>query len=131
MATCLRPPTRWRDDVEALDAILQTADVVAVLGRSVPVQLIDVSNSGCLVQSTSGLLEGTIGSLRVSYGHEEYVDDVRVMRCQAPANGDGWFRIGAQFLWTSQPHARSLRRLVAGLQSAAWSSVRIGRERLI
>ena len=117
--------------MDAIDAILQTDDVVAVLGRNIPVRLIDLSNSGCLLQSASGLLEGTIGSLRVSYGREEYVDDVRVMRCQAPVNGDSWFRIGAQFLWTSQPHARSLRRLVAGLQAAAWSSVRIGRERLL
>ena len=117
--------------MEALDAILQTNDVVAVVGRKVSVRLIDLSNSGCLLQSATGLLEGTIASLRVSYEQDYYVDDVRVMRCQAPANGDNWFRIGVQFLWTSHPHARSLRRLVAVLQSSALSSVRIGRERLL
>ena len=112
-------------NVEPLDAILHADDVVAVLGRDVSVRLLDVSNSGCLLQSERRLLEGTTGTLRLSYDGSEYVDDVRVMRCQAPASGDGWFRLGAEFLWTSHPDERSLRRLVASLQPAAVSAVRL------
>jgi PilZ domain len=115
--------------VEALDAILHADDVVAVLGRDVPVRLMDVSHSGCLLQSETRLLEGTTGSLSVSYGGAEYADDVRVMRCQAPVGGDSSFRIGAQFLWISRPGDRSLRRLVASLQPAGLSGIRFDTNR--
>ena len=110
--------------MEPLDAILSADDVVAVLGRDVSVRLLDVSGSGCLLQSETRLLEGTSGTLRLSYHGVEYVDDVRVMRCQAPICGDSWFRIGAEFLWTSHPDEHSLRRLVASLQPAALSGIR-------
>jgi hypothetical protein len=102
--------------MEALDAILRSHDVVAVLGRDVAVRLVDISGSGCLVQSETRITEGTTGTLRLSYDGADYVDDVRVVRCQAPVAGDGWYRIGAQLLWTSHPGARSLRRVIAGIQ---------------
>lgn len=104
--------------MEPLDAILSADDVVAVLGREVPVRLVDVSHSGCLLQSHMRLLEGTTGTLRLSYDGAEYADHVRVMRCQTPVNGDNWYRIGAQFLWTTRPEEGSLRRLIASLQPA-------------
>jgi hypothetical protein len=102
--------------VEQLDAILRAGDLVAVLGRDVPVRLMDISNSGCLLQSESRLAEGTTGTLRLTYEGVDYADDVRIMRCQAPTAGDSWFRLGAQFLWTTTPGERSLRRLIATLQ---------------
>lgn len=110
--------------MEALDAILNARDVVAVLGRDVAVRLIDISNSGCLLQSETRLAEGTTGTLRLSYNGVEYIDDVRVMRCQMPNPGDSWFRLGAQFLWTTTPGERSLRRVVAGIHPAAVQSMR-------
>jgi hypothetical protein len=110
--------------VEALEAILNARDVVAVLGRDVRVRLIDISNSGCLIQSETRLAEGTTGTLRLSCGGVEYVDDVRIMRCQAPIGGDSWFRLGAQFLWTTNPGERSLRRVVAGVQPGALQGMR-------
>ena len=118
-------------NVEPLDAILCADDVVAVLGRDVTVRLLDVSSSGCLLQSETRLLEGTTGTLRLSYHGVEYVDDVRVMRCQAPVNGDNWFRLGAEFLWTTHPDERSLRRLVASLQPAALSGIRFDTDRRV
>ena len=64
----------------------------------------------------STAFDPTTGTLRLSYDGVDYVDDVRVVRCQAPVAGDGWYRIGAQFLWTSHPGARSLRRVIAAMQ---------------
>ena len=110
--------------MERLDAILRSEDLVAVLGRDVTVRLLNVSNSGCLLQSELRLAEGTVGTLRLTYEGSDYADDVRIMRCQAPAAGDNWFKLGVQFLWTSHPSERSLRRLVAGLQPSARASVR-------
>jgi hypothetical protein len=72
-----------------------------------------------MVQSEMRLAEGTTGTLRLSYDGVDYVDDVQIVRCQAPTVGDSWFRIGVQFLWTTQPGERSLRRVVAGLQPNA------------
>ena len=105
--------------MEALDAILKAHDMVAVLGRDVAVRLIDISNSGCLIQSETRLAEGTTGTLRLTFDGVDYVDDVRIVRCQAPNVGDSWFRLGAQFLWTTHPGERSLRRVLAGLQPGA------------
>jgi hypothetical protein len=110
--------------VEALDAILRAHDVVAVLGRDVAVRLIDISNSGCLIQSETRLAEGTTGTLRLTHNGVDYVDDVRIVRCQQPTVGDSWFRLGAQFLWTTHPGERSLRRVIAGMQPAAVNTLR-------
>lgn len=111
--------------MEALDAILRANDMVAVLGRDVTVRLVDISNSGCLLQSETRLTEGTTGTLRLSYGGVDYVDDVRIMRCQAPNGGDHWYRLGVQFLWTTHPGERSLRRVISGVQPGALQSVRL------
>ncbi|MEO5897238.1 MAG: PilZ domain-containing protein [Vicinamibacterales bacterium] len=110
--------------MEGLDLILNAHDVVAVLGRDVTVRLVDISNSGCLIQSETRLAEGTNGTLRLTFEGVDYVDDVRIMRCQAPNAGENWFRLGAQFLWTTNPGERSLRRVVAGVNPGALQSMR-------
>lgn len=110
--------------METLDNILRAHDMVAVLGRDVPVRLVDISNSGCLIQSETRLAEGTTGMLRVSFGDVDYADEVRIVRCQAPTVGDSWFRLGVQFLWTTPPGERSLRRVIAGLNGGAAKMLR-------
>ena len=79
------------------------------------------------VQSETRITEGTTGTLRLSFSGVDYVDDVRVVRCQAPVAGDGWYRIGAQFLWTSHPGERSLRRVIAAMQGlpVQWPSLEL------
>ena len=114
--------------MEALDAILSAHDVLAVLGRDVAVRLIDISGSGCLLQSETRLVEGTIGTLKLTSGGRDYADDVRIMRCQAPNAGESCFKLGAQFLWTAQPGEGSLRRAVGVLQSTAASTLRFEAE---
>jgi hypothetical protein len=92
---------------------------VAVLGREVSVRLIDISASGCLLESSSRLLIGTSGSLILSYDGREYVDDVRVIRCRQCEGSSGSYQVGAEFLWTNTPHDRSLRRVLSQLQVTA------------
>lgn len=105
--------------MDALDAILRSNDLVAVLGREVPVRLVDISNSGCLLESGSRLDKGTTGCLRVTFEGLEYADDVRIMRCRASEGSGSLYFLGAEFLWTSSPGERSLRRILASLQSTA------------
>ena len=52
----------------SLDKILGAHDVMAVLGRDVAVRLIDISGSGCLLQTETRITEGTTGTLKLSYG---------------------------------------------------------------
>jgi hypothetical protein len=111
--------------VDALDAILKANDLVAVLGREISVQLIDISVSGCLLESASRIEAGTTGSLRVVFGGQEYLDDIRVMRCRPSEGSSSLYFLGVEFLWTTSPHERSLRRILATLQASAVKTVRL------
>jgi PilZ domain len=104
--------------MDAIDAILKAGDLVAVLGREVTVRLIDISVSGCLVESSSRLALGTMGSLLVMFDSQEYLDDVRIIRCRELEGSGGGYQIGAEFLWTTPPGERSLRRIVNRLTGA-------------
>jgi hypothetical protein len=110
--------------MDAIDAILTASDLVAVLGREVSVRLVDISTSGCLLASDSRLETGTIGVLRVSIDDTDFADDVRVMRCQACEGSSALYHIGAQFLWTTSPDERSLRRAITRLQTASVKGAR-------
>jgi c-di-GMP-binding flagellar brake protein YcgR len=105
--------------VAPIDAILQASDLVAVLGREVPVRLLDISASGCLLETASRIVLGTTGSLLVTFDDKQYVDDVRVIRCRQSEGSSGAYQVGAEFLWTNTPHDRSLRRVVTQLQATA------------
>jgi hypothetical protein len=103
--------------MSALVRILEASDVVAVLAREINVRLVEISHSGCLLLCDRRMPEGVAGTLRLSHAGLDYFDDIRVVRCQAPAPGDRWFHIGAEFLWTTHPDVHSLRRLVASLRA--------------
>jgi hypothetical protein len=108
---------------DALHALLSADDLVAVLGREVPVRLMDISSAGCLLESSYRLQKGATGLLRVSFEGLEYVDDIRVMRCLEAEGASGHFQLGAEFLWTTSPHERSLRRVIAKLQGSGVRAV--------
>jgi hypothetical protein len=112
-----------------IDAILKADDLVAVLGRDVPVRLLDISASGCLLESANRLEAGTTGTIRIVYGGIEYADDIHVMRCQAFEGSSAAYHVGAEFLWTSRPAERSLRRVVATLPATAVNAGRFDRSR--
>jgi PilZ domain len=88
------------------------SDDLAVLTREFRARVINVSRSGCLIESHYRLAVGTIGSLRLRIGSEEYLDDVQVVRCQ-PIAGSSICHVGVRFLWTTARHARSIRHAVA------------------
>lgn len=108
--------------MDPLDAILSAHDLVAVLGREVPVRLVDISPSGCLLESTSRLEKGTTGVIRVLYEGGQYMDEVRIMRCRECEGSSAMYQLGAEFLWTTSPRETSLRRVLAKLQASALKS---------
>jgi hypothetical protein len=107
--------------VEAIRFILRSNDLVAVLGREIPVRLLNFSGSGCLVATSTSVHEGATATVRLDIGGIEYTDHVRVVRCTR-VEGASEYHLGLEFLWTTAPDERSMRRLPASLQAAAASA---------
>jgi hypothetical protein len=93
------------------EALSYSGELLGVLRREVQVRVLNFSGSGCLLESERRMEPGTIGTLRLVVGEDEYSDDVRIVRCQ-PIEGGSSYHVGAEFVWTTLPHPRSLRRAV-------------------
>lgn len=87
----------------------------ATLIAQVPVEVVDVSRCGCLIESTRPLEPGTIGTLQLAVDGREYVEDFRVARCTALPGRGSTFRIGVEFLRTRRTADASLRHAVTHL----------------
>ena len=97
-----------------LEDILSARDALGVLRRDHEARVLNVSGSGCLVETTSEIEPGTMAFMVVSVNGEEYSDSIRVVRCQRVPGGSSC-QLGAEFIWTTQPGARSLRRIANAL----------------
>ena len=82
---------------------------LGVLTRMCQMRMLNCSVSGCLIETNCRLEVGAVASIRVVIEGEELTDDVQVVRCQPIAGAGAVYHIGAQFLWTHPPTARSLR----------------------
>ena len=85
----------------------------AILNRELHARVIDVSASGCLVETRRRLEVGTIGRLRVRLGSEECEDDVEVMRCDTVAGPVASYHVGVRLLWTTPRCPGSIRHAIA------------------
>lgn len=99
--------------------LLGDGDLMGVLARDTDVRLLNVSASGCLIESRRRIEAGTAGALRLVVDGEEYCDDVIVARCSEVQGAGATYHVGAEFLWTTPPGVRSLRRLAARLSQLA------------
>ena len=63
--------------------IQETCDSPGVLTRELYVRVVDVSASGCLIESRRRLGVGAVGRLKLKFGSAEYADDVEVVGCRA------------------------------------------------
>jgi hypothetical protein len=104
------------EQADTLHEILAANDLVGVLARDVPVQVINVSGSGCLVETMLRIDEGMTATLRVGIDGQDHRDPVRITWCHRLAGSGETWRVGAEFLWTDVPDRRSLRRLASRLQ---------------
>ena len=77
-----------------VDLILEADDRYGVLGRQVPVRLVNFSASGCLLQGASSLEPQSIGRLKVVFDGEQYGDDVRVARCHEVPGAGSLYSVG-------------------------------------
>ena len=79
------------------------------LTRQLGVRVLNVSGSGCLIESQRPIDIGTVGRLQLRFGLDEYGDDVQVVRCQPIRGAGAVFHIGLKFLWTTSYQAGTIR----------------------
>ena len=80
-----------------------------MLTRERRVRVINISASGCLIESQRRLVVGTVGMFRLRWGTQEYEDGIAVVRSLAIEGAGGVHHVGVRFLWTTLPHPRSIR----------------------
>ena len=91
------------------------SEVTGMLARNVPMRLIDMSRTGCLLESRQRVEDGTVGELRLQVQRETFVDDVRVTRCVLVEGSGSIYRVGAEFVQTRRPGEHSIRRAITAI----------------
>jgi hypothetical protein len=79
---------------------------------------VEISRSGCLLESSHRVEEGTVATLRVEVKGQIYTEDVRATRGVAVAGSGSSYLVGIEFLQTSSPDRMSIRRAIGGSLSA-------------
>jgi hypothetical protein len=102
-----------------LQGRLRGAPLIAVLGRDVTVRLLQISRSGCLLESADVLPIGVVAALSVEIEGRRYSDEVRVLRSQRVAGGGERHMVGVEFLWLRLPGKESLRSYAAALSTSS------------
>ena len=82
----------------------------ALLARTADVRLVELSPSGCLLETESRLDVATAGELRLSIVGGELGDDIRVSRCLRVEGSGSRYRAAAEFLCIRNTPVPSLRR---------------------
>jgi len=95
--------------------VSEAPDVTGMLARNVPTRLLEISRTGCLLESRQRDEDGTVGELQLQVALETYVDDVRVTRCVLVEGSGSIYRVGAEFVQTRRPGEYSIRRAVAAI----------------
>jgi hypothetical protein len=88
-------------------------EITGTLGRNVSMRLIEISRSGCLLESRHRVEVGIVGELQLQVRRETFADDVRVTRCVLVEGSGSIYRVGAEFVQTRRPGEHSIRRAVA------------------
>ncbi len=91
------------------------SEVFGVLGRGIPARLVEISRSGCLLESRHPVDVGVVGELRLESGGDRIADDVRVTRCVRVEGSGSSYLVGAEFVQTRRAGEGSIRRAVSGI----------------
>ena len=100
------------------------SDDSGVLTRQFRARVVNVSGSGCLIESHQWIAVGTIGSLRLQLGRQEYLDEVIVVRCQ-PIQGSSVCHVGVRFLPKTVRNEQSIRHAVARYGAGVPTTTRV------
>ena len=86
-----------------------------VVVRRVAVRVVDLSATGCLLESSVRLNEGAVGTLHLTVDGRRYRETLRIARVTSTA-GRGTNQAGAQFL-TLGSSRQALRHLASNAQT--------------
>ena len=89
-----------------------------VVVRRVAVRVVDLSATGCLLESSVRLNEGAVGTLHLTVDGRRYRETLRISRVASIAGRSGAHQAGAQFL-TLGSSRRALRHLASNAQTDA------------
>jgi hypothetical protein len=92
------------------DLLQCQVELTGVLARHIPTRLVEISRSGCLLESAHRIEEGTVGALRLEVQGRKYSEDVRATRCVAVAGSGSSYLVGVEFLDTGRTDRTSIRR---------------------
>ena len=93
----------------------EALDVTGMLAKNVPTRLLEISRTGCLLESRQRVEDGTVGELQLELQRETFVDDVRVTRCVLVEGSGSIYRVGAEFVQTRRAGEHSIRRAIAAI----------------
>jgi hypothetical protein len=100
---------------------MRTSNWSGTLVRELRARIIDISQSGCLIETRRRLDVGAVGTLQLQFGTGEFRDDFEIVRCQAVEGTRSLYQVAMRFLWTTPRHICSIRYAVAlgaaGLES--------------
>jgi hypothetical protein len=105
------------------DLLQCQVEVVGVLARHIPTRLVEISRSGCLLESSHRIEEGTVGALHLEVKGQKYSEDVRATRCVAIAGSGSSYLVGIEFLGTARPDGMSIRFVMSHALRETASSV--------
>ena len=113
---------------------LQSSDAREVFGvivSDVPVRLVDISRTGCLLESSRHMAVGTTGEFRIEVGGQTFWEELRITRCLRLEGSSTVYRLGAEFLRMRLPNGSSLRRAVHAVLGAKENGVFVDETRII
>ena len=96
---------------------------LGVLISSTPVRLLEISRTGCLLESDRRLDEGVAGEFRVEIDGRPNSEEVRITRCVRLDGSGSRYRVGAEFLRTRPLGSGSLRGAVGALDMVGGSAL--------
>lgn len=95
--------------------VQNAGEPVAMLVRSLPVRLVEVSRGGCRLECARRIESGTSGQLAVELAGVLRVDDIRVARCQLRMGAGAVYQVGAELLRTRRLGRRSVRMAIRSM----------------
>ena len=84
---------------------------MATLIRRVPVRVVEASTAGCVFESPSALIEGTVGFVQTRTSTHDCSEAVRVRRTSETSDTAWPYRMAAEFLTLGPASPDSLRGL--------------------
>ena len=108
---------RTKTEIDISTAIVRGS--IATLVAQAPLLVVDVSQSGCLLETQQPLEAGRVGTLRLALNGGWYIEDVRITRCSAVSGRGSTYHVGVEFLRTRRLPDQSLRRAVGEIIGGA------------